>query len=232
MKKILFFLCVIMMSASTMLQGQDLNRTDKKGRRQGAWTDFYPNGQRRYEGQFKNDMCVGEFKYYDEQGNLRATNSFDKGGTRALNKSYSDGRLIATGYYVNQKKEGEWRYYSKENGQLLLVEDNKNGKVHGSSKVYNPLNEQLAEEATYVDGRRNGPAKQYYDSGVLMMECQYKDNQLNGPSKTYYPSGALKEEGSFEKGSKVGVWKTYNEDGDVVGTDNYSAPKEELMDNL
>lgn len=224
MRKILALLCILMVSAN-LLQGQDMNRTDSKGRRQGAWTDFYPNGQRRYEGQFKNDMPTGEFKYYDEQGQLKATNDFDKSGTRALNKSYVNGRLVATGYYLNQKKDGEWRYYSKENGKLLLVEENKDGKPHGSSRVYNPLNEQLAEEVQYVEGLRQGQGKQYYDSGVLMMECQYKDNLMDGPAKSYYPSGALKEEGSFAKGQKVGVWKTYNEDGDVVSTENYSAPE-------
>ena len=232
MKKILFFLCFVLLTGTSLLHGQEINRTDSKGRRQGAWTDFYPNGQKRYEGQFKNDVCVGEFKYYDEQGQLKATNTFDKSGTRALNKSYSNGTLIATGYYVNQKKEGEWRYYSKDNGKLLLVEENKAGKTHGSSKVYNPLNDRVAEEAWYVDGRRNGPSKQYYDSGTVMMECQYKDGLLNGPAKTYYPSGALKEEGEFMKGSKSGVWKTYNEDGDVVSTESYSAPSESLIDNL
>ena len=230
MNKILFFLVCAL--SVTSLCAQDLNRTDSKGRRQGEWTDFYPNGQKRYEGQFKNDHCVGEFKYYDEQGQLRATNTFDKSGTRALNKSYSNGKLVATGYYVDQKKEGEWRYYSKENGNLLLVEDNKGGKPHGSSKVYNPLNGRLAEEAWYVDGRRNGPAKQYYDSSVLMMECQYIDNQLDGVARTYYPSGALKEEGAFLKGSKVGVWITYNEDGDVISEESYSAPSKGLMDSL
>lgn len=232
MNKILFFLTVVFLAGNTFLHAQDMNKTDKKGRRQGQWTDFYANGQKRYEGQFKNGFCVGEFKYYDEQGNLKATNTFDKSGTRALNKSYSDGRMVATGYYVNQKKEGEWRYYSKENGKLLLVEENKEGKVHGKSTVYNPVNERMAEEAVYVEGKRNGPAKQYYDSGVLMMECQYQNDQLEGPAKTYYPSGALKEEGSFRQGQKTGVWKTYNEDGDEVNKENYSAPVLGPTDNL
>ena len=78
MKKTLFFLCFVLLTGTGLLHGQEINRTDSKGRRQGAWTDFYPNGQKRYEGQFKNDVCVGEFKYYDEQGQLKATNTFDK----------------------------------------------------------------------------------------------------------------------------------------------------------
>ena len=69
---------------------------------------------RQSEGQFKNNNCQGEFKYYDEQGNLKATNTYDKTGEKALNKTYApNGTLIATGYYVNQKKDGEWRYFSE-----------------------------------------------------------------------------------------------------------------------
>lgn len=182
------------------LFAQEYNRTDDKGRRQGPWVDFHANGQKRYEGQFKNDLCVGEFKYYDEQGRLQATNQFDKSGTRALNKQYaSNGTLIATGYYLNQKKEGEWQYFSKDNGKLILVEENRNGKVHGASKVY-------------------------YDTGVLMTECHYENGLREGEAKTYYPSGALKEKGLFLHGEKSGIWTTYNEDGDVISTENYTVP--------
>ena len=66
MNKILFFLSLVFLTGNSLLQAQDMNRSDNKGRRQGPWTDFYANGQKRYEGQFKNGFCVGEFKYYDE----------------------------------------------------------------------------------------------------------------------------------------------------------------------
>lgn len=202
MKKIILLLLFFLTCFGGSLSAQDYNRTDSKGRRQGLWTDFYPNGQKRYEGQFKNDLCTGEFKYYDEQGRLIATNDFDKSGMRALNKSYaSNGTLIATGYYLHQKKDGEWRYFSKDNGKLILVEENRNGKVHGTSKVY-------------------------YETGVLMTECLYQDGLREGHARTYYPSGALKEEGDFLHGEKTGVWKTYNEDGNVISSEQYSAPDE------
>jgi antitoxin component YwqK of YwqJK toxin-antitoxin module len=196
---------------------QDFNRTDGKGRRQGEWRDYYANGQLRYEGRFKNDKCKGVFKYYDEQGNLKATNEFDKSGEKALNKTYApNGRMIATGNYVNQKKEGEWKYYDATSGQLRLVEDNQNGKVHGWSRLYNPNNGVLAEETQYVNGVPEGQCRKFSDTGVLLMECQYHNGQLDGPCKSYYPSTALKEEGQYGKGQKVGLWKTYNEDGDVI----------------
>ena len=213
---------VTLLFAVTPLMSQDFNKTDSKGRRQGTWRGFYPNGQLRYEGQFKNDKCKGTFKYYDEQGNLKATNEFDKSGEKALNKTYApNGRMIATGYYQNQKKEGQWKYFDEASGQLRLVEDNKEGKVHGWSKLYNPNNGVLAEETQYVEGQPEGQCRKYSNTGTLLMECQYHKGQLEGPTKTYYPSTALKEEGQYANGEKVGLWKTYNEDGDVIAEDTF-----------
>lgn len=216
MKRYALILASLLFALSTAF-AQDFNRTDGKGRRQGEWRDYYANGQLRYEGRFKNDKCKGLFKYYDEQGNLKATNEFDKSGEKALNKTYApNGRMIATGYYVNQKKEGEWKYYDANSGQLRLVEDNQNGKTHGWSRLYNPNNGVLAEETQYVNDVPEGQCRKFSDTGVLLMECQYHNGLLDGPCKSYYPSTALKEEGQFVKGQKTGVWKTYNEDGDVI----------------
>ena len=213
---------VALMITATSVVAQDFNRIDNKGRRQGAWRDFYPNGQLRYEGQFKNDKCKGTFRYYDEQGSLKATNDFDKTGERALNKTYApNGRVVATGYYLNQKKEGEWKYYDANSGQLRLVEDNKAGKVHGWSRLYNPNNGVLAEETQYIEGHPEGQCRKYSDTGVLLMECQYHNGMLNGSTRSYYPNSVLKEEGQYVNGAKTGVWKTYNEDGDLIAEEAF-----------
>lgn len=215
MKRILFVIAAMYLAFPTF--AQDYNQTDAKGRKQGVWMDFYPNGQKRYEGQFKNDKCKGEFRYYDEQGNLKATNEFDKSGEKALNKTYApNGRVVATGYYLNQKKDGEWKYYDKDSGQLRLSEENKDGKVNGWSRLYNPNNSTLAEEMQYVEGVPNGLCRKYSDTGVLLMECHYSNGLLEGQVKTYYPNTLLKEEGQYAKGEKSGQWKTYNEDGDLI----------------
>lgn len=220
MKRFILVIIALLMSMPTF--AQEYNRTDSKGRRQGVWMDFYANGQKRYEGEFKNGKAKGEFRYYDEQGNLKATNTFDKSGEKALNKTYApNGRMVATGYYVNQKKEGEWKYYDKDSGQLLLAEENKDGKVEGWSRLYNPSNGVLAEETQYVNGVPEGVCRKYSDTGVLIMECQYRSGLLEGPAKTYYPNTALKEEGQYAKGEKAGQWKTYNEEGDLISVDSY-----------
>lgn len=220
MKRILFVVLMALMSISAVCQ--DVNCVDSKGRRQGVWMDFYPNGQKRYEGEFKNDKCKGTFRYYDEQGNLVVTNEFEKSGEKCLSKHYApNGRVMAMGYYVNQKKEGEWQYFDKDSGQLLLAEENKDGAVHGWSRLYNPNNGKLAEETQYVNGQPEGLCHKFSDTGVLLMECQYRNGQMDGPCKTYYPNTSLKEEGQYEKGQKKGEWKTYNEDGDLLVTETF-----------
>lgn len=201
MKKIVSAILAFLMTCCFVANAQEFNRTDSQQRRQGKWVDYYANGQLRYEGQFKNGKCQGEFKYYDEQGHLKATNTYDRSGDKALNKTYApNGTMIATGYYVNQKKDGEWRYFSHDNGVLILVEENRNGKVHGNSKVY-------------------------YETGTLMMERQFVDDRMEGHAKIYYPSGALKEEGNYHNGEKTGIWKAYNEDGDEISSENFSRPE-------
>ena len=134
MKRYCFLLTMLLLAMTAT--AQDFNQTDDKGRRQGTWRDYYSNGQLRYEGEFKNDKCKGTFRYYDEQGNLKATNEFDKSGERALNKTYApNGRVVATGYYLNQKKDGEWKYYDAQSGQLRLVEDNSWPRKRNSLKA-------------------------------------------------------------------------------------------------
>ena len=68
MKRYCLIIAALLLTVFAM--AQDFNQTDSKGRRQGQWRDFYPNGQLRYEGEFKNNKCKGTFRYYDEQGNL------------------------------------------------------------------------------------------------------------------------------------------------------------------
>ncbi|MGP1446850.1 MAG: toxin-antitoxin system YwqK family antitoxin [Candidatus Limimorpha sp.] len=207
---------------SVSVMGQDVNQVDSKGLRQGKWTASYPNGTKRYEGQFEEGRCVGTFTYYDEDGRLKATNEFDTSGEKALNKTYSsNGRLIATGYYLNRKKDGEWRYYTEKTGKLMLTEEYGNDKLNGWVRIYNPDTERVAEETQYVDGKREGQGKQYFDTGLLLSEFQYHNDKLNGPAKTYYPNTVLKEEGNYLDGSRNGIWKTYNEDGELIHTDTY-----------
>jgi antitoxin component YwqK of YwqJK toxin-antitoxin module len=81
------------------------NRVDRKGRKQGCWEYYYPNGQLSTKGSYNNDMLDGIWEFYHE-----------------------DGDLYYKGSYVNGLKDGMWEYYQNsilrceelyENGDLI-----------------------------------------------------------------------------------------------------------------
>ena len=63
------------------LYGQDtanINKTDASGRKQGVWKK-YEKGKLVYEGQFKDNVPYGTFRYYHTNGKLKSTTDFIQG---------------------------------------------------------------------------------------------------------------------------------------------------------
>ena len=68
---LLFLLLCIFPLCAIGQSGEDINITDQTGKKQGLWIKKYPNGNIQYEGIFKNDHPVGEFKRYSEDKRLQ-----------------------------------------------------------------------------------------------------------------------------------------------------------------
>ena len=72
MKKLLLFLfCIPLFTFS-----QTINEVDLKGLKQGDWKKTYENGNTKYEGNFKDDIEQGIFKYYYKTGELKCIKEF------------------------------------------------------------------------------------------------------------------------------------------------------------
>lgn len=216
-------LAIITLSISNDICAQNnYNKLDKHGRRQGKWVDYHANGQIRYEGEFKNNNPVGEFLYYSENGDLIAKNTYIKKTDVAESEVYSaEGKVVAKGNYVNKKKNGQWKYFSEEDGSLILLENYENGLLIGKTEAYLPGTQRIIEETEYVNGMKHGLYLRYYDNGVPMVEAYYSNDVLHGTYVHYYPNGNVKEEGMFKEGAKIGPWNIYDVDGNLISTDNY-----------
>lgn len=64
-------------------------------------------------------------------------------------------------------------------------------------------------ERPYKDGKKNGVAKQYYESGRLQTETPFKDGKENGVEKSYYENGRLQFKKPYKDGRANGVEKAY-----------------------
>lgn len=213
MKAVVFAVTLATLASHAL--GQPENQTDAKGQKQGLWKKTYENGTVRYEGRFKDNVPVGEFKHYNAQGKLEAINIHAGDGQRAVAKLFHpNGKLKGTGIYLNTKKDSVWRYFN-EDGLLVLEETYTNDVLNGLQRNYFPKTGKPVEETTFKEGKRNGPWQRWFDNGKMWSKGSYVNDELDGEYEMNYPDGKAKLRGLYKQGMRMGVWIDFNENGSI-----------------
>ena len=96
--------------STTSLLAQKVNRKDAQGNKQGSWVTFYEGTKNvKYQGEFKNDIPVGKFIFFYENGKVKAKNTYQNNGKDSYVSMYHEnGKLMSMGKYVNEKKDSVW----------------------------------------------------------------------------------------------------------------------------
>lgn len=216
----------VLLATSYSAAAQELiNQTDKNGKKQGTWVKTYENGQERYRGQFLNDIPVGTFFYYDEDGNktLELTYLNEDGEKAKAQFFHLNGTVMGQGMYRNKMKNGTWKYFDDQS--VLSSEDEyMSGKLHGASKVYF-LNGRVAAEIPYAEGLKNGDFIEYFPDGTVNLKGTYQDNTYTGAYVQNYPSGEPMVTGQYKAAVKDGKWLYYAEDGHIKAQQYYEQGK-------
>ena len=209
---------------------QKINQTDANGLKQGFWTKKYPNGVIAYEVTFKNNIPVGDYKRYHENGKLNAFLIYDDEGKWADAKMYDDdGKLIAEGKYIGKLKEGLWVYSDK--GAKVAEETYKNGKKEGVSKSFYK-NGNLSEEKHWKNDVENGAWRQYYINGKKRLETRIDNGIRNAVYYVYYQNGMLEIRGQYKNDRMEGKWIYYDKKGKLKKQIKYVKGKAENQDEL
>lgn len=218
-KFLLLLLCLT--SWSIMAQNNEIiNKKDASGRKQGVWKKM-ENGKKVYEGQFKDDVPYGVFKYFHANGKLKSTTEFIQGVHKVRTEMYHENEHKASeGCFIDQLKDGEWKYYSNTD-KLIAVEHYAMGKRTGEWKIYSAETGVLLEERNYLDDKLNGSYKTYYVDGTVSLEQFYVDGKLNGKSTAYYPKNVVSSTGNYLKGQRIGSWDFYDTKGKIRSTVEY-----------
>ncbi|NND76693.1 MAG: hypothetical protein HKN39_00730 [Flavobacteriales bacterium] len=202
---------------------------DKNGTYQGEWKLFYPTGELRAEGDYKDGKKVKDWKYY-----------------------HKDGTLEQKGKYTKGRPSGEWKWYYK-NGILHREEYYRKGREDGLSIEYNEEGEIITkgeyidglkegewfyhvgdhtEKGSYSDGEKNSNWIHTYDNGKTNFRGEYINGLAVGKHKYYFPTGKIKEEGKYNSGLKDGDWKRYDEDGNILWILNFDNGIERKVDGV
>lgn len=217
MKQFIIFLAALSLVGNAM--AADLNKTDKKGRKQGEWVKTYQNGRVQYKGKFVDDKPVGTFNRYYEDGKLQSVQVYDAGNTSDVTFYEVDGKTVATvGHFDGKTKVGEWKYYSA--GVLVMTEVFLNGQRHGLAKSYS--NGVVIEETPYVNGLINGVQKKYLENGKLYSTTTYKNGVMEGAYRLYEGNANPVEVGQFKNGKRSGEWELYDEKGNKIDGTSYT----------
>jgi antitoxin component YwqK of YwqJK toxin-antitoxin module len=205
------------------LFAQQINQVDEQGRKQGAWKKYYESNKKLfYEGQFKDNKQVGTFKHYYKNGKLRSVTIY-RGDTARAEVFNKQGRVIASGKFVNQKKDSIWDYYNNQ-GHLSQKESYYSGVKTGREQTYYATG-QIASEITYINDIENGEFEMYYVNGSIENKGEYLDGRYDGDFVYYYDNGKKMFEGEYVRGLKNGHWVYFYSNGKIKMFINYDMGK-------
>ncbi|HEU4470184.1 MAG TPA: hypothetical protein VFR58_03800 [Flavisolibacter sp.] len=169
-----------------------------KGKKDGAFTYFYPSGRIGVEGQIVSDRLEGEVKSH-----------------------YETGQLYGTRIYHNGLKTGRHTYLYP-NGKLELEHSFVNDTLNGLYQTYY-LNGKVKESFIYSMGLADGVYKYYYDNGQLWIETEYKNGLLMNIAGNFDRRGNQRDKGSLRDGN--GTVNYYTEEGKVYSIETFKDGK-------
>jgi antitoxin component YwqK of YwqJK toxin-antitoxin module len=208
-------LFVVFPSIADSQTGQPVNQTDNNGRETGYRVKKEGN-IKIYEGYFQNGHPVGEFKRYYPDNTLKSLLVYsDDGSTADATFYHHNGFVASQGKYVNQKKEGKWKFYSSMEKDYLLSEEEYTGNLKNGQSVKFYPGGAIAEKISYVNGAKQGEWLQYYPDGTLNLKTNYTNDKLNGSFDVWFANGKPEIKGNYRNDRKNGHWMIYREDGTV-----------------
>jgi antitoxin component YwqK of YwqJK toxin-antitoxin module len=227
-----------------LVSREKINRADSRGIKQGNWMEFYPDGKKRTEKFYKDDLLHGYYKEYDTKGNLVLTMLYDNGSIVKSkveddqdivfdNRYDENNKLIYSGPFRNKIPVGVHREYGKDgkvtnafvyNDNGLLVSEGIVDEAGNSNGKWKDLysDGKTRAEGNYIDNRRSGLWKFYNTSGKVEQTGYYNNGRPDGLWKWYYDNGAILREEEYFQGQRDGAYIEYSPTGDIIGQGQYS----------
>jgi antitoxin component YwqK of YwqJK toxin-antitoxin module len=156
----------------------------------------------------------------------------DDGRTADATIYHPNGLISSQGKYIDQKKEGKWKFFSEMIDGYLLSEDAYSVNIrNGTSVKYYP-DGAVAERLGYINDKKDGEWIQYYGSGKIFLKSNYTGGVMNGKFEVWLENGQPQYIGFYKNNLREGKWFIYNEDGTVKYEVNYTAgiTKDRQMD--
>lgn len=200
-----------------LIRSRKVNRTDKRGFKQGLWVDLDENRVIRKEMTYRDNLLDGYVKTFDAKGELIKVQKYVNGVLQESPEELKTLRMAKT-WYPGAKIKSKGAY----DGDLpvgLHLEYDENGNIISSTLYEQGI--MLAKGITDRQNRKQGYWQEFYPDGSLKAEGEYVDNLKTKIWKFYYPNGKLEQIGSYVNDKPTGRWKWFYENGALFREEEY-----------
>lgn len=219
---------VLLICNTAFFTYSQINQTDSKGMKQGAWEKKHPNSNAyEYKGQFKNNQPVGTFTYYYPSNKVKVVMKHDEKTKRSESYMYYEsGNLMSFGIYKSQKKDSVWTKFGPSK-RISARETYKNDLLDGKSIIYyvpediNDKSVRIVKESMYKDGKLEGLSIEYFESGTIKSKANYLNGLRHGQFLTNHPNGKPMLEEHYRYNYKNGFFRAFDEEGRETGRKYY-----------
>ncbi len=178
----------------------------------GFWEYFYENGHSKMRGILQNSVYDGLWEYFYENGHLQMQGAvYDTTRSGHWQFFYESGTLKSEGSFEEGKKDGLWKYYYED--KKLKAEEQYQGDTSTYREYY--VSGELKLQGVQVKGINEGKWIRYYENSIVDAEGTYASGRRQGQWRFYYPNGELSSTGDFMDDSSVGKWTYYYRNGSI-----------------
>ncbi len=186
----------------------------KGGKLNGNWQSWYPNGLLCDSGTLVKNLPDGEWKYWNEQGQLMAIRNYNAGKFHQVLDEILRYHPKRNFYYLStlfqKNRHAAMHYldvsYSFQGDNTAIIYSSLNELVGANISgkyLYKPVFEQCLQDGLYMNFLSDGSIK---DSGY------YKDGLRYGKWIQRDSPGSNWQQGAYYNGSRIKEWKVYNSD--------------------
>lgn len=209
-----------------------INQEYKSGKKNGAFVEYYTDGNKKVAGSYLMNLPNNEWTWYDlKEAKTRQIN-FKNGLKDGDFRVWKDTDLYLVGVFDKDKKTGTWKWHrTKKDLDSLVTYVNgeingfyeawyQNGisSVKGSFETGVPIgkwewfseNNTLDSTKTFKNGLLNGISTFHFKNGQIKRSVNYVSDILHGENKSFFISGQVKDKTTYMSGQKSGPYEVWN----------------------
>lgn len=202
-----------------------LNQTDKQGKKQGVWKEFYEDGK-----------VKSEVTYLDGKKN-GYEKKFTTGGSLASIEKFVGDSLLEEVPELTTDLETRYEYYPS--GAVKVARTYLDSLAEGTHKSFDTTGtitwawiykrgELIGEGLIDMSGRRQGDWIEYHPEKIIKAKGKYLNDRRIGDWTFYHVNGAVEQKGKYDnKGNPQGLWVWYHSNKQTWREENYLNGKRE-----